>query len=297
MIIPVPDRSEWPKTPDGTTDWHVLFHQAETGLVTIIAATESPEQLKRQTDVIVRAIFNRKRDKNSVKKITAFLNKLIPDDADAQKLPAMKASLQKMFEKVEENRIAKAAAYAKKQKTKTPDDGDDDTTSRSDRRAGPIADFFHTNRAAKITLIASVVGLIAVAGIFFYPEKKVEKKVDVGGYIAVISTLINEQMPQKTWSLLSMKRTKKTEITAEILVSETDHIKAIRTMKRMSRVAIIDQVCPLPNEAMKKIIADGWTLWITLRSAEEKLTGGTCQYQVKTEDKAKDAAAPKPAAQ
>ncbi len=111
------ERTDWPKKADGTTDWETLFEKKETGLIAIAYSATSPAELKQNTDVIIRTIFNRKRDQALLGKLTAFLNKLIPDNAPKDHLPALQARVHELLEKIKEERIKRAAvSTAKKRK-------------------------------------------------------------------------------------------------------------------------------------------------------------------------------------
>ncbi|MBL6931706.1 MAG: hypothetical protein ISR45_02070 [Rhodospirillales bacterium] len=136
MIKGIPDKSEWPKTADGTTDWEALFDNKEKGLIAFVLGNETPVQLKQQTDAIIRAIFNRKRDQALLDKLTAFLNKLIPNDAAQERFPSLQERVIELLEKIKNNRIDRARAFSeKKGKSKK-------SKENTNRRANPVIGFF-----------------------------------------------------------------------------------------------------------------------------------------------------------
>lgn len=119
-IKPVPGPDDWPQNADGITDWEVLFETPETGLISLADNSETPEQLKLQTQAIIRTVFKRKRDQNIISKVMAFLEKLIPDDAecDADQFRTMRASVKQMLRKVKNDRIKRAIAFIANKKNK-----------------------------------------------------------------------------------------------------------------------------------------------------------------------------------
>jgi len=86
-----------PPTIDGTTDWEVLFENDEQGLFAIVAATQTPAQLKQITEDIIRALFSRKQDQPVLGKVTAFLEKLIPEDASEDRFPVMQVTVKELL--------------------------------------------------------------------------------------------------------------------------------------------------------------------------------------------------------
>jgi len=131
--MPLPKKSDWPKTTDGTTDWESLFENPKKGLIAVITATQTPEQLRLQTDAIIHAVFSRKRDQALMANLAAYLDKLIPDNADPQRLPTMQVGVRQVLVKIKGNRIKRAAASVTKKKNK----GSRKAAEKNDnRRAG-----------------------------------------------------------------------------------------------------------------------------------------------------------------
>lgn len=149
--MPIPKKSDWPSTTDGTTDWHALFEHEEKGLLSIVSGTTTPAQLKQQAEAIIRAVFTRKRDMPVLAKVTAFLDKLIPEDADQEGFSVMQASVRQLLVKIMENRIERAAAYvekkAKKGKRKK-------SKKKNNRRPNRLVGFFRRRADALVFLIS-----------------------------------------------------------------------------------------------------------------------------------------------
>lgn len=142
MIKTIPDKAEWPKTVDKTTDWETLFENKENGFIALVLATDTPALLKSQTETIIRTIFNRKRDQALLNKLTAFLGKIIPDDASDERFPTMQLGVRQLLEKIKEDRVKRAAISvtrkAKKKKSK----------KEANRRANLVTGFFRRSNDA-----------------------------------------------------------------------------------------------------------------------------------------------------
>ena len=132
----IPDKSVWPQNADGTTDWEALFENQKTGLIAIVSRTETPAQLKQQSDAIIRLIFSRKRDQSIIDKVMPVIDKLIPDGATNDRLGAMQDNVIKMLRKAKDSRIKRAAVFSeKKSKQGKP-------KKKNNRRPGRIVGFF-----------------------------------------------------------------------------------------------------------------------------------------------------------
>lgn len=153
MNISIPQKNDWPPTIDGTTDWQTLFEHKQKGLIAIIMATQTPAQLKQQTEGIIRAIYNRKRDQLILGKVTAFLDKLIPEDASIERLPVMQASVRQLFGKIKETRIERAAAYVEKKARKGPRKK---SGKKNNRRPNLLVGFFRRSADALVFLVGLV---------------------------------------------------------------------------------------------------------------------------------------------
>jgi len=271
----IPEKSAWPKTVDGTTDWQLLFEEEEGGLIALSAACTTPEQLKQQAEAIIQAIFTRKKDAAIIAKVAGYLDKLIPDNAAPERLPAMHGGVAQMLRKVKDDRIKKAAAFVAKkaapQKRK----------KKLNRRSNPVLDFLHKNNTATVILIL-MLGALVPLGIYLSglsAQVGQAGEGDVKKHIAWIRKYVDIHMPHDTWVLQSVKQSSETQISANVLVTDPDHIDAIHAMRLITRVALLEPICPPANSGIKDILNMGWTLWITLNSPDEKLTGGTCHYK------------------
>lgn len=279
MTITIPDKSEWPTTVDDVTDWETLFEMQETGLIALVSAAETPEQLKGLAQSIVDAVFNRKHDKSIIAKVTAFLDKLLPEGADPDGFPAMRAGVIQMLRKVKDNRLKKSANFVakKKKQTKRKPAKGKPQKKRKNRRANPVLEFFRNSNAAKATLILAF-GVLVPLGIYIGSPAQQGPEGDVLEHMRWVEDHVYRHLPQDSWVLLSVKQSKKAEIAIEVLITDPTHVKAIKGMRRMARVAILNKVCPEAESGVMHILDQGWRLWVALKTSEEVLTGGTCHY-------------------
>lgn len=145
LNIPIPKKSEWPPTKDGTTDWEVLFENEEAGLFVIVSATTTPAQLKKITEDIIRAMYSRKNDKPVLAQLATFLEKLIPEDASVERLPAMQDGVRQLLGKIKDTRIQRAAAYVeKKNKQETGKQTDKNNNRRPNAFIGSLRNIADT---------------------------------------------------------------------------------------------------------------------------------------------------------
>lgn len=265
------EESEWPKTPDGATDWEFLFEDKKTGWMTGIEASDTPEQLKQRSQDVIKAVFNRKEDPALVEKISNYLEKIIPDTADHHRLPTMKAGTCQLMRKLKENRIHKAEHFSEKTvarvNTRKP-------KQQKDRRTHPVSAFLQRHI---IKIVVTLVVIIPL-GIYLGLSWQRAPKGDVREHIQWVESHIRNNLPNPHWELQSVKQSKEGEIAVDILLRHTEHIKVIKSMKRIARVAVLKQVCPNDDSGIKDILDQGWHLWINIRSEVELLTGGTCHY-------------------
>jgi hypothetical protein len=272
--MPIPEKSDWPKTDDGTTDWESLFEDDEAGLIALVQTSSTPEQLKERAVAIIKAIFTRKPDTKITAKVMVYLNKLIPEGADPERLPTMKSGVQQMLRKVKGDRIKKAAAYVQKKALKKKKGK---LKKKTNRRANPVGDFIHHHNTL-VSILVVALGALVPLGIYLGSPKEKIAAGNVNEHIGWIDNYVYNHLPRDTWVLRSVKQTKAAQLGIEILITDPDHIAAIHGMKRIARVALLNQVCPPAGSGVENILEQGWSLWVTLKSSDEILTGGTCHY-------------------
>jgi len=107
----------WPTTADGTTDWERVFEDPGDGLITLASRSETPDQLKTMTLIILRQLFKRKKDDHGDDKLAAYVDKTIPDEAPADAIGDLRRDVTRLFRRIKNDRIKLAAAYIEKKKT------------------------------------------------------------------------------------------------------------------------------------------------------------------------------------
>jgi len=104
----------WPTNADGTTDWERVFEDPSDGLIVLACRSETPDQLKTMTLIILRQLFKRKNDDHGDDKIAAYIDRIIPDDAPTDALDDLRADVTRLFRRIKDDRIKLAAAYIEK---------------------------------------------------------------------------------------------------------------------------------------------------------------------------------------
>lgn len=116
-------------------------------------------------------------------------------------------------------------------------------------------------------------------GIFVSSPERVVPKGDVLEHIRWVDQYVFNHLPYESWELKNVEQSKQSEIAIEVLITDPEHINLIQGMKRMARVAVLNQVCPKIGSGVEEILDQGWHLWVALKARDETLTGGTCHYQ------------------
>lgn len=102
----------FPKTPEGTTDWEIVFEDEVEGLVPSIERTESPTALRETANLIATNLFSRADDEPQLKKLHAWISNIVPEHSDdAASLPKKKSDIVRLLRHVEAERIRKASTY------------------------------------------------------------------------------------------------------------------------------------------------------------------------------------------
>ncbi len=108
-------KSSWPKTPDGTTDWEVVFEDPDKGFISLITQAQSIASLRSGALVVIQQIFTRRADapdieqlKNRLDAVTSFGKTAVPDEDD---LAAAREDIAGLLRGIKEERKQKAAEY------------------------------------------------------------------------------------------------------------------------------------------------------------------------------------------
>jgi len=70
-------KATWPKTPDGTTDWQVVFEDPTTGFIPLITKAQSSAALQMSATVIIQKLFTRRNDADLCAQLIARLGTIV----------------------------------------------------------------------------------------------------------------------------------------------------------------------------------------------------------------------------
>ena len=112
-----PNSRNWPETPDGVTDWQVVFEDGQTGLIGLITRAHSTDALRQSTAVLIEKLFTRKNDAAEVARYMTRLDAIIAAEPDGSK-----ASITGLLREIKHDRIKKAERYVAGKKRKTDTD-------------------------------------------------------------------------------------------------------------------------------------------------------------------------------
>ncbi|MBT7148447.1 MAG: hypothetical protein HN893_16210 [Rhodospirillales bacterium] len=107
------EKPAWPKTPDGTIDWEVVFEDSESGVVTLLMAANSPASLHKCAEVVVRQLFTRKNDEQQVDNFLGELEIIIAEMGEEGNFENTQASVISLLRRIKSGRIRRAEAYIK----------------------------------------------------------------------------------------------------------------------------------------------------------------------------------------
>ena len=77
---------KWPKTPDGTTDWELVFESPTSGFVPLIAQARTSEASGQCTKLIIHKLFTRDAYGAMVEKFIADLDPIVSGVSEAGEL-------------------------------------------------------------------------------------------------------------------------------------------------------------------------------------------------------------------
>ena len=105
------DKSSWPKTPGGTTDWEKVFEDPQIGFIPLIAKAPTAKALRESAIVVIKQLFTRKDDPPEVEHFVGEITKMVPDNFPEDKLPLVVQAVSDILRQVKEERKRKAAEY------------------------------------------------------------------------------------------------------------------------------------------------------------------------------------------
>jgi len=106
-------KAAWPKTPDGTTDWEVVFEDPQAGLISLLSQAQSVDSLKMGATVVIEKLFTRKNDADAR---TVLIAKLEGIAATGAPLEDMAARVAVLLRTIKDERIEKARVYVERKR-------------------------------------------------------------------------------------------------------------------------------------------------------------------------------------
>lgn len=113
---PQAKRPSWPKTPDGTTDWEIVFEAEETGVIALVTQANTAAALRACTIAVIEKLYVRDDDPDAVARFKEDLTSLIRDDMSPENVVRAKDTVAGILRGVKEYRIQKAAEYVERKK-------------------------------------------------------------------------------------------------------------------------------------------------------------------------------------
>ncbi len=153
-----------PKTADGTTDWEVVFEDAETGFVPLITQARTAEALRECTKLVIHKLFSRNSDGPMVEKFTADLDVIIGGVSEADELADTRDRVIVLLRDIKTDRLQRAEAYVALKKAKKDVErrhvrkGSTLRSITAARRIETFQRYFKGIVAACLVLMAALVG-------------------------------------------------------------------------------------------------------------------------------------------
>ena len=155
---------KWPKTPDGTTDWEVVFESATSGFVPLVAQARTSEALGQCTKLIIHKLFTRDADGAMVEKFIADLDAIVSGVSEAGELAETRERVIGLLREIKDDRLQRAEAYIARKKSEKAGE------RRHARKAGKLKPLSSARKVAtfkrhhKRVVFACLVLLLALVG-------------------------------------------------------------------------------------------------------------------------------------
>lgn len=176
-MITAPDKKTFPQTPDGTTDWEVVFEDPTTGLIPMLVKAQAPEALRQGTIVIIEKLYTRKSDVEEVAKFREQIDRItFTNESVDEQVRVLRVAVSALMRTIKDDRIQKAAAFVKlkkeealaeKQGKKRKKRKIKSTERRAGQRSKSIDALDSTTRAILWIFGFLVAGAVMAGGVFF----------------------------------------------------------------------------------------------------------------------------------
>jgi hypothetical protein len=104
------DPKNWPRLPDGTVDWEIVFEHPSDGLIRLIEDASKSETLIECTAVIIQSLFARDSDGDMRAKYTKMLAKL--SASENNDVATVLAEIMEILRGIKDNRVVAAKEWA-----------------------------------------------------------------------------------------------------------------------------------------------------------------------------------------
>lgn len=103
----------WPQTPDGTTDWEVVFEDPQSGFIQLVAQSPSAETLRLTATVVIDKLFTRRGDEVEVERLKRELEVILNTPSD---ITVMQTGVSWLLRHIKETRVEKARVYVERKR-------------------------------------------------------------------------------------------------------------------------------------------------------------------------------------
>ncbi len=179
----------WPKTPDGTIDWEIVFEDQTSGIIPLIMASNSPAGLYKSAEVVIRQIFTRKNDSEQVVKFLAILNGIIAGQKSDSSFESVKMEVVNLLRRLKSGRIKRANAFLEKKRLEKTEGEERQKPERREKGGLTIRQISDTLFGNKMRILMTV-GSIALLLIAFV------SMLTVLGVVEITSTEGDEPIPE-----------------------------------------------------------------------------------------------------
>ncbi|MBL4721835.1 MAG: hypothetical protein JKY20_11995 [Alphaproteobacteria bacterium] len=116
---------EWPKLPDGSVDWMIVFQAPKVGFISLLNEADTTEKLKACFGVIIDSLFTRKGDEDVRLAYHKASGELFADNqTDEHALSGQKLKLRMVMMRVMNDRIHRARLHAEAKTLEAESQGD-----------------------------------------------------------------------------------------------------------------------------------------------------------------------------
>lgn len=262
----------WAQRSDGTRDWKAIFENPEKGLIALVDKAETPAQLKKSMLTVIAMLFTRKADGAMMEKYTSLVEKIVPENGEADKLDDMKPRLVFMLHDIKEKRERKVAEYQASQKVEKK--GDRRTPSAAKKFATPP---LSKSRWQTIFAVWAILATLAAGGLgsfLFFGSKG-----DIGGQEEArwVRQYVSAHLSADAWKVMAVKPSPNPTFEIRVLMIDHQYVRSIKAMEAAERTVFLKEVCPPPQVSkIRELLDQGWRFRVLISGPEGKLTEGWC---------------------